>query len=122
MESSTLPRYQDRAFWRRALFMLVFAIAYNVAELVLALTVLVQFFSILLTGRAVEPLLAFGNGLSTWTRQVFRFLTFNSETTPFPFSDWPDEPLEGERWRGESGERSGAVTEDAEDQAAGAAG
>lgn len=110
MQSSTQARLQDGAFWRRALLMLVFVIAYNIAELVLALTVLVQFFSILFTGRAVEPLLKFGNGLSSWTRQVFRFLTYNSETVPFPFADWPDEPLEGERWRGEPGEAPAAET------------
>jgi hypothetical protein len=83
----------------RALHMVLFAIAYSIAELILVLVILVQFVTILFTGRASEPLLRFGNGLATYVRQIFRFLTYNTEAMPFPFADWPEEAAEGERWR-----------------------
>jgi hypothetical protein len=96
------PQFSEPAFWRRTLYMILFVIGYSIAELVVGLVVVVQFVVVLFTGTANEPLLRFGNGLATWVRQVFRFLTFNTETMPFPFSDWPDESADGGRWRARS--------------------
>jgi len=99
VEHSSRSHLRDTGFWRRALHMVLFAIAYSVAELILVLVILVQFVTILFTGRASEPLLRFGNGLATYVRQIFRFLTYNTEAMPFPFADWPEEAAEGESWR-----------------------
>jgi hypothetical protein len=48
-----------------------------------------QLISLLLTGQINQNLLPFGQGLSTFLYQVLRFLTFNTEEKPFPFSEWP---------------------------------
>lgn len=103
MEHSSQSHFRDVGFWKRALHMVLFAIAYSIAELILAVVILVQFVTILFTGRASEPLLRFGNGLATYVRQILRFLTYNTETMPFPFADWPEEAAEGDRWRGAAG-------------------
>jgi hypothetical protein len=106
----------ERAFWSRALHMVLFAIAYTIAEFVIVLLVVVQFITILVTGRANEPLLRFGNSLSTYVRQILRFVLYNTETMPFPFSDWPDEPADGERWRGFAGNNGRAAADAAMDE------
>ncbi len=89
--------------WWRALYMLLFAVFYTVAELVLVAVVLFQFLLLLFTGRTNERLLAFGGGISTYIYQVLCFLTFNTELHPYPFSAWP-EPEDEEAMVEEVGE------------------
>jgi len=93
-------QFKEPAFWKRALFMLGFWIAYSVTEVIIGLIIVVQFLIVLFTGRANDDLLRFGNSLSAYVRQILRYVLFNSEYEPFPFSDFPDEPPDGEQWRG----------------------
>jgi hypothetical protein len=78
--------------------MVLFAIAYSIAEFAIVCIAIFQFFAALITGSVNEPLLRFGNNLSTYIYQVFQYQTFNSEVRPFPFSDWPDEPHADNAW------------------------
>jgi hypothetical protein len=78
-----------RSTWLRGFFMLLFAVAYGVAELLLVVTVVFQFLCLLVTGKTVDRLLIFGENLSRYFYQIVRYLTFNTEERPFPFSDWP---------------------------------
>jgi hypothetical protein len=97
---SAHAQFKDPAFWKRALFMLGSWIAYSITEVIIGLIVVVQFLIVMFTGRANDDLLRFGNSLSAYVRQILRYVLFNSEYEPFPFSDFPDEPPDGERWRG----------------------
>ncbi|HCS13613.1 MAG: DUF4389 domain-containing protein [Zetaproteobacteria bacterium CG06_land_8_20_14_3_00_59_53] len=82
---------QDGASWMRLLFMLLFAVIYSVAEVVLAMVVVFQFLCVLATGRKNAQVLALGAQLSTFIYQVLRYLTYNSDERPYPLSDWPVE-------------------------------
>jgi hypothetical protein len=42
-----------------------------------------------LTRRANDNLLSFGRSLSVYIYQIARYVTFNQEERPFPFSPWP---------------------------------
>lgn len=98
MDEAMKDRLTSRDLWTRALFMILFVVAYAIAELLVTVTVIVQFVIILITGSANELLIRFGNNLSTYVYQIIRFETFNTEERPFPFSDWPDQALEENRW------------------------
>ena len=98
MEEETKKRLTSRDVWMRALYMVFFTIAYSISELIITLLVIFQFLTILFTGHANEALLRFSNNLSTFVYQILRFVTFNTETQPFPFSAWPDEPPEDNCW------------------------
>ena len=98
MENVGQPQLRNPEFWKRALYMIAFAIAYSIAELVVLLVVVMQFLTILFTGRASEPLLQFGSSLADYVRQILHFVLYNSEQMPFPFADWPQPPAGGERW------------------------
>ena len=89
MNTSVKSNITRRGTWLRALYMVLFAVIYNVAEIVLAAVVLLQFLLVLLRGESNQRLLAFGKGLSTYVYQIFLFLTYNSEEMPFPFNPWP---------------------------------
>lgn len=89
-------RLGQREVWLRGLFMLLFALIYSIAEIVIASVAVFQFLSLLITGSTNERLLGFGRSLSVFVYQVMRYLTFNSEQRPWPFGDWPgDEDEEG---------------------------
>jgi hypothetical protein len=75
--------------WGRGLVMVLYAILFSITKLVLAAVVLFQFGSMLLTGRLNEALLGLGHSLSLYTYQIFLYLTYNSDTKPFPLSPWP---------------------------------
>ena len=98
--------------WKRALYMLLFAIIYGVAEIVLTLIILLQFLTLLFTGKTNERMLKLGQSLSTYIYQILLFLTFNSETHPYPYGAWPKGAPPADRRRKkvepEEGEESSA--------------
>ncbi len=81
----------QNTLWKRALYMLLFAFLLNMAKFAVFTVVIVQFVLVLVSGAPNAQLLVLGQSLSTYTYQVTRFLTFNSEIHPYPLSDWPVE-------------------------------
>lgn len=74
--------------WKRIFFMLIFAAIGGLVRMLLWAVIILQVASTLLTGKANVNILNFGRSLSTYTYHILLFLTFNTETMPFPFSDW----------------------------------
>jgi len=97
--SEVIQESPDRhAIWKRGLFMILFSLLYGVAELVLSMLVFIQFVVVLVTGGANQQLLRLGGSLAVYSREVFAFLTFNTEQQPFPMSDWPQDGSETSPW------------------------
>lgn len=81
---------KSRSTWLRLVFMAVFFIVYAISRPVVFVVVAIQFFWILFTSQANKGLLEFGQSLATYTYQIVRYLTFNSDDKPFPFDEpWP---------------------------------
>ena len=78
-----------QAVFIRALFMVLFVIIYYVAEWLVVAVAVFQFVVVLITGKQNGNLTTFGDGLSRFVYQIAKFLTFNTEDKPFPFSEWP---------------------------------
>lgn len=74
--------------WKRIFFMLIFAAIISLVRMLLWAVILLQVASMLLTGKANSNILNFGRSLSAYTYHILLFLTFNTDTMPFPFSDW----------------------------------
>jgi hypothetical protein len=74
--------------WKRIFFMLVFAAIGALVRMILWTVIILQVASTLLTGKANQNVLSFGRSLSVYIYHIMLFLTFNTETLPFPFSDW----------------------------------
>ena len=92
----------DEGIWMRGIFMVLFFIAYNIAEFLILVTALFQFVSVLVTGRLNETMLRFGNNLSYFSLETFKYMTFNTNFRPFPFSPWPDKEPSDQLWRNEN--------------------
>ena len=76
--------------WIRGLFILLFVFLLVVARVVTGAVVVIQFLFTVFTGRTNENLRSFGAGLAQFIFQTLLFLTYNSDTKPFPFSPWPN--------------------------------
>ena len=113
MEDTTREHMVDGSIWMRGLHMLIFAVAYNVVEAMLALTAVFQFFCALITGKVNEPLLGFSKNGALYVQEVMEFLTFNSEIRPFPFTPWPNEEHTGHEWLEDEDEDDVVVPESA---------
>ena len=89
MDEDLKQNIASSSTWGRLLFMLLFAVIYSVAELVLGVVVIMQFIFVLFSGEKNPRLLHFGRELSMFIYQIFLFLTFNQENKPYPFDQWP---------------------------------
>lgn len=84
---------KSRSTWLRLFFMVVVTLLYAVSCVVMGAVVVVQFFWVLFTAKSNVKLQELGESLATYTYQVIRYLSFNTEERPFPFdADWPRGP------------------------------
>ncbi len=81
--------FTNKESWKRGLYMLLFALLYSLAEIVVAAVAFFQFIAVLITGEPNQRLLSFGYSLSGYIAQILRFVTYNSELKPYPFTTWP---------------------------------
>ena len=81
---------KTKSTWLRLLFMVVIGVTWSIAVFVTGAVIIVNFFYVLFTGKSNNKLTEFGQSLATYLYQVARFMTFNTETRPFPIDeDWP---------------------------------
>lgn len=89
MSDNVKDNLKSKATWKRGLYMLLYAIFYTLAEIVLFAIIVFQFLLKLFTGETNERLRKLGQGLSTYIYQILQYLNFNSEYQPYPFGAWP---------------------------------
>ena len=86
---------KSRTTWVRLIFMAIFCAVTSLAILVGSFVVAFGFVWVLFTGEVNPQLKATGQGLAKYIYQIIRYLTFNSETKPFPFGEsWPSPSTE----------------------------
>lgn len=84
-----------QTIWVRGLYMLLFVLFYSIAEIVMGAVVIVQFGYRLFNEENHPRLLSLGAAIASYIYQILRFLSFNTERMPYPFSEWPEgEPAE----------------------------
>ena len=88
-ESLAPPVAPQRSLWMRFLLMLVMALAFYLAGMLLVFLAILQLAFSAFADGPNPRVQAFGAGLGRYFGQLVRFVTFESEEAPFPFSDWP---------------------------------
>jgi hypothetical protein len=81
--------------WLRLVFMVVFGCLLQVAAFVMWGVAALQFVLTLFNGATNPRLREFSSSLCTYILQCVQFLCFNTDTKPYPFSDWP-QPVNAE--------------------------
>lgn len=88
-EPNTETERAGGSIWMRGLIMLVFLILYSIAETLLAVLTVIQWFWAVITGSPNAAITDLGVIMGEWTRDVARFQTFKTEERPFPWGPLP---------------------------------
>jgi Domain of unknown function (DUF4389) len=89
MTDNALVTIEPRRLWLRALKMLLLFIAFYLAAWVLVAVALLQLGFAIFSDAPNPRLQGFGRSVGRYLAQISAFVTFATETVPFPFSDWP---------------------------------
>jgi len=88
MEEELQDNLKQVGTWKRIGFILIFAVIAGVVRTLIWVVVLLQIASALLAGKPNQHILGFGQKLAAYLYHIMLFMTFNTDTVPFPFSDW----------------------------------
>lgn len=77
--------------WLRGLFIIVFGVILYFVFGILFLLIVFQFITKVISGNLNTQLANFSSGLTLYIYQIINYMTFQSDTRPFPFSPWPTE-------------------------------
>jgi len=89
-DTQTAPLYERSGnIWMRGLIMIVMAILFGIAETVLFIMAVIQFFWVVFTGEKNAKLSHFGAALGRWVKQVVEYQTMETDERPFPWAPWP---------------------------------
>ena len=97
--------------WVRVLFVIFFIVVLHlVIGPLIVLLALAQGLFRIFNAKANENLAGFGALLVTYVAQILNFVTFNSETRPFPFSDFPGGQVEPSEATGVNADPSDSIS------------
>ncbi|MEH6545635.1 MAG: DUF4389 domain-containing protein [Sneathiella sp.] len=91
MTDDVKTNVKSKSTWTRLLFIILFAITYRVASIVLFAITIIQFLKALFTGSPFPQLQSFGGSLAEYNKQVVEFLSYQSDEKPFPVGTWPEQ-------------------------------
>ncbi len=89
MDEKLKANVTDHSIWQRLLFMVMFAVIFNIAEFVILAIAVIQFFTKLATGSVNAELRALGPRIGEYMKQIVAFETFDTEQRPYPFAPFP---------------------------------
>ena len=89
MSNDVKENLKSQSTWIRGLYILIYAVFYTIAEIVLFAVIVFQFLLKLFTSETNERLGKLGQGLSTYIYQILQYMNFNSDYQPYPFGAWP---------------------------------
>lgn len=78
----------ERTLVMRGLLMILFAFLFGIAETILFISAVIQFFWMATHDGPNESIVRFGKSLANWTAGVVRFQTGVTEDLPFPWRSW----------------------------------
>lgn len=89
MTNEVTQNLKSQSTWMRGLYILIYALCYTIAEILLCAVIVFQFLLKLFTADTNERLRKLGQGLSTYVYQILQYMNFNSDYQPYPFGAWP---------------------------------
>jgi hypothetical protein len=76
--------------------MILFWIILRISLLITGVLAIVQWVLAWFEDNPNPQLVSFCRRLALYQKQILDYLTFISNAKPFPFSDWPEDPVEGQ--------------------------
>lgn len=82
-----------KANWERLLYTIFFVIIAKIISLIVCVVVIVQFLFSWIGGSPNEKLLSFSAALSEYAKELIVYISFNSDSKPWPVGEWPHQNL-----------------------------
>jgi hypothetical protein len=76
--------------WTRLIVMIIYAVVNYFVQFLIWIIAAVQFIIALFLGKPNKNLLAFSEGLSGFSYHIMKYLMYNTEIKPYPFSPWSE--------------------------------
>ena len=89
MTDEVKTHVQSKTTWTRLIYLILYAITYRIAGIVLFAITIVQFIKTLLSGSPFAQLQSFGGSLAEYNKEVVAYLSYQSDEKPFPIGPWP---------------------------------
>ncbi|WP_252179906.1 DUF4389 domain-containing protein [Endozoicomonas sp. 4G] len=89
MDEKVIDNLKSESRWLRLLFMVLFYMVAHIAGLLILLIAIVQVFHGFVKSEPNRRLLDFSASLNQYFYQIIQFVTYNVDTKPYPFSEWP---------------------------------
>jgi hypothetical protein len=86
----TVDSPHTQALAVRIVCMVLFGFVFSILSCILSVSAIAQLVVRVANSRPSPELSRFGSGLARYTAQVIEYLTFATETPPFPLSPFPD--------------------------------
>ena len=84
-----IDNLKQPSVWVRIILMLAFAVVLYPVFLVLLVLMIAQMLFVIITGESNANLRSLGVALSAYVFQIVQFMSYVTDTKPFPFSDFP---------------------------------
>ncbi len=91
MTDDVTKHVKSKATWTRLIYLILYAIIFRVASIVLFAITIIQFLKALLTGSPFDRIQSFGGALAEYNKQLVAYLSYQSDEKPFPVGPWPPE-------------------------------
>lgn len=91
MTDDVKKHVKSKSTWTRLIYLILYAVIFRVASIVLFAITIIQFLKALLTGSPFERIQSFGGALAEYNKQLVAFLSYQSDEKPFPVGPWPPE-------------------------------
>jgi len=85
-----LSEESSNSIWKRGLIMLLFMLAFGLAQSVLFFVAVVQFLWMLFRSERNVFLAQFGYSIGLWMAETAAFLSGDTGQKPFPWKPWPE--------------------------------
>lgn len=89
-DSCEKKKFHNCSAWKRLAYMALYAVLLHVAGVVMWMVCILQFLFVLGTGSDNTQLRTLGSSLAAFTKQALDFVSYNTESKPFPFQSWPE--------------------------------
>lgn len=91
MDEKVIDNLKSESRWLRLLFMVLFYMLANLVGFLILLIAMVQVVHGFIKSEPNRRLLDFSASLNEYFYQIIQFVTYNVDTKPYPFSEWPGE-------------------------------
>ena len=89
MDDALKENVKSESTWLRLAYMILFAVAAKIVEVLVIAILLIQAVLMIITGKTNENLEDFGKSLAAYAEETIRFLTYSTEEMPYPIGKWP---------------------------------